>query len=138
MSTGSKGTVERRKPVDLPAVGPELGKRRGVFAQAGQAEDPVPADTPRSPSRWFASELTIEIGVSISPHRAGPSTHPEGFDHVRRGAGCRPCRSALQAVADPAGQIRDLAAAGPPGDDDRRGGRSISGGPVDHHADPYG
>ena len=38
----------------------------------------------------------------------------------------------------PLEQVRDLAAAGPPGDDDRPRRPTVSGGPVDHHADPHG
>src|SRR5574337_1208545 len=91
----------------------------------------------RSPPRCFASDFAIEIGVSIRQHPTGSPSFYGGSDHVRSKLWWRPVEPPPEAVFDPVAEVRDLAAAGAPGGDDRRGRRRPSGGSHDDHAHPH-
>src|SRR6266545_1712472 len=83
---------------------------------------------------WFAPEFAIRIRLVIRRHPLGFLTQEGASDHVRFESWQRSSGPACQAVLDPAAEVRDLAAAGPPGDHHQRGRRPVGGGPLDHHA----
>src|SRR5512132_2160085 len=83
---------------------------------------------------WSASDFAIENRVWIRQHPLGLLTRGGGSDRDRARACCRPAGPTRQAVPDPVGEVRDLAAAGPRGDHHRRGRRPVRGGSLDDHA----
>src|SRR6266536_1947559 len=122
----------QRVSVSMTRFGPShltAGKSRRVSLWLRAQRTKWPASR-----RWFAPESAIRIRLVIRQHPLGLLTQGGASDHVRFEPWQRPAGPARQAVLDPAAEVRDLAAAGPPGDHHRRGRRPVGGGPLDHHA----
>ena len=131
----SEGVIAYRVQTRKPTAGSREGNKLPLYLltlaalQPGQA---APLDNGATLT-WFASDFAIENRLWIRQHRLGLLAREGGSDHDRVRAWDRPAGSACQAVLDAVAEVRDLAAAGPPGDHDHRGRRPRRGRPLHDH-----